>query len=130
MSGVKAFSGVRVHYTGNGNPSGKELVHLLPGNSAAYAPLRINCVRLIAGGTDMKHRFRRSVNEQKKAIVAYLAANSEARLCDDCLRRILKVHRNLLNERDIFNVALEAGLVRKNGLCPGCGVERLITSTR
>ena len=35
MSGVEAFSGMRMRYTGSGNPSGKELVHTLPVQSRA-----------------------------------------------------------------------------------------------
>ena len=37
MSGVKAFSRMRMRYTGSGNPSGEELMHMLPGHSAALA---------------------------------------------------------------------------------------------
>ena len=39
----------------------------------------------------------------------------ESRLCDDCIRRILKCQRSTFTEKDIRESALEAGLVRKTG---------------
>jgi len=77
----------------------------------------------------MKPRFRKGISERKTALIAYFAANPDAQLCDDCIRKIFKCQRSAFTEKDIRESALEAGLVKKFALCVQCQNEKFLIST-
>jgi hypothetical protein len=82
----------------------------------------------VVGWFDMRPRFRRGISERKTALIAYFAANPDAQICDDCIRRILKCQRSTFTEKDIREAALQAGLVKKFALCLQCQKEKFLIS--
>jgi hypothetical protein len=77
----------------------------------------------------MRPSFRKGISERRTNLIAYFAANPDAHLCDDCIRKILKCQRSMFTEKDIRESALEGGLVKKIGLCLQCEKEKFLIST-
>jgi len=80
------------------------------------------------GGYDphMPTPFGRSIRHRKRAS-DFLKTNAGIAYCDDCVRKRLKITRAHLTERDMHDVAIQAGFTREFGKCSVCGTQRVIT---
>jgi hypothetical protein len=70
--------------------------------------------------------FGRSIRHRKRA-ADLLETNAGKAYCDDCVRKRLKITRPHLTERDMHDVAIQAGFTREFGKCSICGAQRVIT---
>ena len=73
------------------------------------------------GGYDphMPTPFGRSIRHRKRAS-DFLKTNAGIAYCDDCVRKRLKITRAHLTERDMHDVAIQAGFTRELGKCLFC----------
>jgi hypothetical protein len=70
--------------------------------------------------------FSRSIRHRKRA-TDFLETNAGIAYCDDCVRKRLKITRAHLTERDMHDVAIQAGFTRELSKCSVCGTQRVIT---
>jgi hypothetical protein len=70
--------------------------------------------------------FGRSIRHKQRAN-DFLETNAGKAFCDDCVRKRLKIARTHLTERDMHDVAIQAGFTRELGKCTICGTQRVIT---
>ena len=70
--------------------------------------------------------FGRSIRHRTRA-TDFLKTNAGISYCDDCVRERLEITRAHLTERDMHDVAIQAGFTRELGKCSVCGTQRVIT---
>jgi hypothetical protein len=78
------------------------------------------------GGMNMPTPFGRRIRHRKRA-TDFLKTNAGIAYCDDCVRERLEITRAHLTERDMHDVAIQAGFTRELGKCSVCGTQRVIT---
>jgi hypothetical protein len=59
-------------------------------------------------------------------VVELLNEHAGSAYCDDCVRKLLRISRVHVNERQMTRIAIDSGLSRQPGRCLECGTERIV----
>ena len=80
--------------------------------------------------TEKLNAFTRRLQEKKNDVSLFLKGRPGLAFCDDCLRKMLSIHRSNLPEKGMADNAVALGFERKQDTCIVCGQNRITTKAR